>query len=113
MSCGGSAAEPTKRMLEGSVDELAVERTVADQEPEEERTVEEVEHDLDVEVAPKLSLTDRLIEKIAALFAAGEDEVVAKRFRKLRLGIGGGDYGCHVTSGRAREALHDGGELLP
>jgi hypothetical protein len=84
---------------------------VAHQQAKEDRAVEEIERDLDVEIAAHLAVADRLFEEHASLGAAREHEVVAERLRELRLGIRCGDHRRHVPAGRRGEALGDRAEL--
>ena len=74
-------------------------------------SVKQVERHFDVEIGPDLPVADRLLQQRSTLGAPSEHEVVAKRLRKLRLQVRGGDHRGDVPSGRRREALRDRPQL--
>src|ERR1700704_1472307 len=81
-----------KRLVQDSIHEGFVQRGVAHQEPEEQRAVEQVEGDLDIEVAAHFPALHPPLEQGLALGAPGEDEVVAERLRQFGLSLGSSNH---------------------
>lgn len=102
---------PPEQLGQEPVAELGIDGSVAHEDSEEHRTVEQVENDVDVEVTANVSRLHRRLQEGAALLSSRENEVITKRLRELSFGLGSRQHHRDVASRAGRECLRDLPEL--